>query len=268
MRASVSCRGRSAALVGVNGSGQVHHLQGDHGLRAASAGEVRNPRPAGRRRPSRRTSSPTSRRAEEVDWNFPVLVEDVVMMGRYGHMNWLRMPSRADRDKVDEALERVGMTAFRNARSASSRAARRSASSSPARWRRKARSSCSTSPSPASTSTPKSAIVELLGELRDERPRHAGLHAQSRQRAGFLRPGGSSRALCSPPARRRRSSRKPEPRACLRRRAAPLHPRRPRSARRRGQTRSVKVTHRRRAPASCSTASKRHGETARAKDQT
>jgi manganese/iron transport system ATP-binding protein len=31
--------------------------------------------------------------SEEVDWNFPVLVEDVVMMGRYGHMNFLRIPS-------------------------------------------------------------------------------------------------------------------------------------------------------------------------------
>ena len=51
--------------------------------------------------------------SEEVDWNFPVLVEDVVMMGRYGHMNFLRMPSRADRYKVDEALERVGMTDYR-----------------------------------------------------------------------------------------------------------------------------------------------------------
>ena len=28
--------------------------------------------------------------AEEVDWTFPVLVEDVVMMGRYGHMGFLR----------------------------------------------------------------------------------------------------------------------------------------------------------------------------------
>lgn len=28
--------------------------------------------------------------SEEVDWSFPVLVEDVVMMGRYGHMGWLR----------------------------------------------------------------------------------------------------------------------------------------------------------------------------------
>ncbi len=52
--------------------------------------------------------------SEEVDWNFPVLVEDVVMMGRYGHMNFLRMPTRADRDKVDAALERVGMTAYRS----------------------------------------------------------------------------------------------------------------------------------------------------------
>jgi manganese/iron transport system ATP-binding protein len=51
--------------------------------------------------------------SEDVDWNFPVLVETVVMMGRYGHMNFLRIPSRLDRAKVDEALEKVGMSAFR-----------------------------------------------------------------------------------------------------------------------------------------------------------
>jgi manganese/iron transport system ATP-binding protein len=51
--------------------------------------------------------------AEEIDWSFPVLVEDVVMMGRYGHMNFLRMTRPADRTAVNEALERVGMTAFR-----------------------------------------------------------------------------------------------------------------------------------------------------------
>src|SRR5690606_27679682 len=50
---------------------------------------------------------------EEVDWNFPVLVEDVVMMGRYGHMNFLRIPSAHDREMVDTALARVGMTAYR-----------------------------------------------------------------------------------------------------------------------------------------------------------
>ena len=52
--------------------------------------------------------------SEEVDWNFPVLVETVVMMGRYGHMNFLRRPSHTDRAKVTEALERVGLAAYRH----------------------------------------------------------------------------------------------------------------------------------------------------------
>jgi manganese/iron transport system ATP-binding protein len=52
--------------------------------------------------------------SEEVDWNFPVSVQDVVMMGRYGHMNFLRMASREDHRKVDEALERVGLSALRD----------------------------------------------------------------------------------------------------------------------------------------------------------
>jgi manganese/iron transport system ATP-binding protein len=51
--------------------------------------------------------------SEDVDWNFPVLVEDVVMMGRYGHMSFMRIPRASDRDKVDAALERVGMAAYR-----------------------------------------------------------------------------------------------------------------------------------------------------------
>lgn len=50
--------------------------------------------------------------AEDVDWNFPVLVEDVVMMGRYGHMNFMRIPSKKDKAAVTEALEKVGMTEF------------------------------------------------------------------------------------------------------------------------------------------------------------
>jgi manganese/iron transport system ATP-binding protein len=51
--------------------------------------------------------------SEDVDWTFPVLVDDVVMMGRYGHMGLLRIPSKADRAAVDTALERVGMSEFR-----------------------------------------------------------------------------------------------------------------------------------------------------------
>jgi manganese/iron transport system ATP-binding protein len=52
--------------------------------------------------------------SEEVDWSFPVLVEDVVMMGRYGHMGFLRRPSQTDRDAVTTALKRVGMEDYRH----------------------------------------------------------------------------------------------------------------------------------------------------------
>lgn len=51
--------------------------------------------------------------SEDVDWNFPVLVEDVVMMGRYGHMNLLRRPKGVDYAAVNDALQRVNMLAFR-----------------------------------------------------------------------------------------------------------------------------------------------------------
>ncbi|MBU1174064.1 MAG: manganese/iron ABC transporter ATP-binding protein [Alphaproteobacteria bacterium] len=50
--------------------------------------------------------------AEEVDWSFPVLVEDVVMMGRYGHMGFFRNPRAADREAVATALRRVDMSEF------------------------------------------------------------------------------------------------------------------------------------------------------------
>ena len=44
---------------------------------------------------------------ELVDWQFPVTVEELVMLGRYGHLRRLRPPSRADRESVRTALERV-----------------------------------------------------------------------------------------------------------------------------------------------------------------
>ncbi len=105
--------GSICALVGINGSGKSTIFKAIMGFVRPSAGEVRL------------CGLPVDEaikknivayvpQSEDVDWNFPVLVETVVMMGRYGHMNFLRMPSRADRYKVDEALERVGMTAYRH----------------------------------------------------------------------------------------------------------------------------------------------------------
>jgi manganese/iron transport system ATP-binding protein len=51
---------------------------------------------------------------EEVDWTFPVSVWDVVMMGRYGYMNFLRIPRAEDSRAVEQSLTRVGMLALRD----------------------------------------------------------------------------------------------------------------------------------------------------------
>ncbi len=104
--------GTICALVGVNGSGKSTIFKSIMGFVTPAAGEIRLcGRPVAEA--VKRNVVAYVPQSEDIDWNFPVLVEDVVMMGRYGHMNFLRMPSRADRYKVDAALERVGMSDYR-----------------------------------------------------------------------------------------------------------------------------------------------------------
>ena len=105
--------GTICALVGVNGSGKSTIFKAIMGFVQPAAGEVRLCG-LGVNEALKRNIVAYVPQSEDVDWNFPVLVETVVMMGRYGHMNFLRMPSRADRYKVDQALERVGMSDFRH----------------------------------------------------------------------------------------------------------------------------------------------------------
>lgn len=105
-------RGSITALVGVNGSGKSTLFKAIMGFVPLAAGSVTIlGQPAGRA--LQKNVVAYVPQAEEVDWTFPVLVEDVVMMGRYGHMNLLRIPSALDRAKVDEALSRVGMQDYR-----------------------------------------------------------------------------------------------------------------------------------------------------------
>lgn len=49
----------------------------------------------------------------QIDWDFPVLVEDVVMMGRFTHIPWYKKAGKKDHLIVQESLEKVGMLAFR-----------------------------------------------------------------------------------------------------------------------------------------------------------
>lgn len=105
-------RGTITALVGVNGSGKSTLFKAIMGFVPSGSGSVTiMGEPAGRA--LKRNIVAYVPQAEEVDWNFPVLVEDVVMMGRYGHMGFLRIASSEDRRMVDAALARVGMSSYR-----------------------------------------------------------------------------------------------------------------------------------------------------------
>lgn len=49
-----------------------------------------------------------------VDWDFPASVLDVVLMGRYGHLGFLKYPRKADKEAAIDALRKVGMEPFKN----------------------------------------------------------------------------------------------------------------------------------------------------------
>ena len=104
--------GTITALVGVNGSGKSTLFKAIMGFVPVSGGSISVLSLPVRTALKRRLVAYVPQ-SEDVDWSFPVLVEDVVLMGRYGHMNWLRTTRREDREAVDAALERVGMSAYR-----------------------------------------------------------------------------------------------------------------------------------------------------------
>jgi manganese/iron transport system ATP-binding protein len=105
-------RGTITALVGVNGAGKstlFKAIMGFVGLNEGSVEILGMPV----RDALKKNLVAYVPQSEEVDWNFPVLVEDVVMMGRFGHMNFLRIPSRRDHEMVNQALRRVKMDEYR-----------------------------------------------------------------------------------------------------------------------------------------------------------
>ncbi|MBK4215903.1 manganese/iron ABC transporter ATP-binding protein [Paracoccus caeni] len=106
-------RGTVTALVGVNGAGKSTLFKAIMGFVGVSGGQIRL---LGMtvKEVLRRNLVAYVPQSEEVDWSFPVLVEDVVMMGRYGKMGFLRRPSPADHQAVDSALSRVNMQEYRH----------------------------------------------------------------------------------------------------------------------------------------------------------
>lgn len=105
--------GTVCALVGVNGSGKSTLFKSIMGFVKPTAGRVAiSGLPV--KEVLKQHLVAYVPQAEEVDWQFPVSVWDVVMMGRYGAMNFLRIPKAIDKQRCEESLKRVSMWEFRD----------------------------------------------------------------------------------------------------------------------------------------------------------
>ncbi len=100
---------RLVAIVGPNGAGKSTLLKACLGLIPSASGEVSFfGRPLAEVR--RRVAYVPQR--ESVDWDFPVSAREVVAMGRYRRLGWLRPVGRADRSAAAEALAQVGLAGY------------------------------------------------------------------------------------------------------------------------------------------------------------
>ena len=101
--------GTLMAVVGPNGAGKTTLIRAALGLLRPVAGRVAV---FGRPYQEQRRLVAYVPQRSSVDWDFPTNVLDVVTMGRYGALGWLRRPGRREREAALAALEQVGMTAY------------------------------------------------------------------------------------------------------------------------------------------------------------
>lgn len=97
------------AIVGPNGAGKTTLIKAILGLIRAAAGQVLI---YGQPYLEQRRVVGYVPQRESVDWDFPTSVLDVVMMGRYGSLGWIRRPGRQEQTLALEALDKVGMRPF------------------------------------------------------------------------------------------------------------------------------------------------------------
>ena len=101
--------GTLMAIVGPNGAGKTTMIKSILGLIKPAAGQVLI---YGKSYAEQRHLVGYVPQRGSVDWDFPTSVLDVVMMGRYGALGWIKRPGSAERAAAMDALEKVGMQAF------------------------------------------------------------------------------------------------------------------------------------------------------------
>ncbi len=102
-------RGKLMAILGPNGAGKTTLIKAILGLVPAAAGRVLVHGDSYKKQ--RHLVGYVPQRGS-VDWDFPTTVLDVVQMGRYGNLGWLRRPGRRERDLALAALTKVGMEEY------------------------------------------------------------------------------------------------------------------------------------------------------------
>ena len=97
------------AIVGPNGAGKTTMIKSILGLIKPAAGQVLI---YGKPYAEQRHLVGYVPQRGSVDWDFPTSVLDVVMMGRYGALGWIKRPGSAERAAAMDSLEKVGMQAY------------------------------------------------------------------------------------------------------------------------------------------------------------
>jgi manganese/iron transport system ATP-binding protein len=160
-------QGTITALVGVNGAGKSTLFKALMGFMPTIKGEISI---LGQSVKSalKGNSIAYVPQAEEVDWSFPVLVRDVVMMGRYGHMGFFRKTTPNDILEVDYALNRVGMAGFKDRQIGELSGGQRKRVFLARALAQKSQVILLDEPFTGVDVKTETAIIELLGEMRKE----------------------------------------------------------------------------------------------------